>query len=131
VEELVRLEHSTALVGRICTRDTELGGVQLSAGTVVLVSLAAANHDPARWDVPDAFDIDRPPVPNIAFGWSFHRCLGVHLARMELQAALNVLFDRLPDLRPDPDVPLAHISGLMFRAPEHVRAIWSTASSGR
>ncbi len=128
VEELVRLEHATSLVGRLCTRDTELGGVSLSAGTVVLVSLAAANHDPARWDDPDRFDVDRPLIPNIAFGWGFHRCVGVHLARMELRVALEALLDRLPDLGPDPRVPLAAISGLMFRAPEHVRAIWTAAA---
>jgi cytochrome P450 len=125
VEELLRLEHSTSLVGRVCTRDTELGGVSVPAGTVVLVSLGAANHDPARWEDPETFDIDRPPVANIAFGWGFHRCVGLHLARMELRVALNALLDRLLDLRPDPDYPLSPISGLMFRAPEHVRAVWT------
>jgi cytochrome P450 len=124
VEELVRLEHSTSLVGRICTRDTELGGRPIAAGTVVLLSLAAANHDPDRWERPDEFDPDRPAAPNIAFGWGFHRCLGVHLARMELVTALEALLDRLPGLRPDPDVEPASITGLMFRAPEHVRAVW-------
>ncbi len=126
IEELVRLEHSTSLVGRVVTHDTELAGRRLTAGTVVLLSLAAANHDPARWDRPEVFDPDRPAVPNIAFGWGFHRCLGVHLARMELATALGILLDRLPGLRPDPDVPPARISGLMFRAPEHVRAVWDT-----
>jgi len=124
VEELVRLEHSTSLVGRLCTRDTEIGGVPVAAGTVVLLSLAAANHDPTRWDAPDDFDLDRPLVPNIAFGWGFHRCLGVHLARMELRVALNALLDRLPDLGPDPAFGPARITGVMFRAPEHVRARW-------
>jgi cytochrome P450 len=124
VEELVRLEHSTSLVGRVCTRDTEVAGRPVAAGDVVLMSLAAANHDPARWPEPEAFDPQRPLVPNLAFGWGRHRCLGVHLARMELVTALDALLDRLPGLRPDPDVEPARISGLMFRAPEHVRAVW-------
>jgi cytochrome P450 len=124
VEELVRLEHSTSLVGRLCTRDTEVEGRPVAGGDVVLMSLAAANHDPARWSDPEAFDPQRPPVPNVAFGWGRHRCLGVHLARMELVTALEALFDRLPSLRPDPDVPPARITGLMFRAPDHVRAVW-------
>jgi cytochrome P450 len=89
-----------------------------------LLALASANHDPDRWDAPDAFDIGRPAIPNIAFGWGRHRCLGVHLARMELRVALETLLDRLPNLRPDPDVELATITGVMFRAPTHVRAIW-------
>jgi cytochrome P450 len=124
VEELLRLEHSTSLVGRLCTRDTEIEGQAVPAGSVVLLSLAAANHDPARWPDPDRFDSARASVPNIAFGWGRHRCLGVHLARMELRVALETLLERLPGLRPDPAWPPAPITGVMFRAPEHVRAIW-------
>ena len=124
VEELVRLEHSTSVIGRICTRDTEIGGVNVGEGDIVLVSLAASNHDAARWADPDNFDPQRKALPNIAFGWGRHRCLGVHLARVELITALNVLFDRLPGLRPDPTYSSATITGLMFRAPEHVRSVW-------
>lgn len=126
VEELVRIEHSTSVVGRLCTSDTELGGVPVAAGDIVLLSLAAANHDPARFAEPDTFDPQRKALPNIAFGWGRHRCLGVHLARMELITALGALFDRLPNLRPDPSVAPAEISGLMFRAPEHVWSVWDT-----
>lgn len=124
VEELLRFEHTTSLVGRLCTRDTELDGVAVRAGDVVLTSLAAANHDGDRWPDPDRFDPSRKQVANIAFGWGRHRCLGVHLARMELVAALDKLLDRLPNLRPDPDVAPAEITGLLFRAPDHVCAVW-------
>jgi cytochrome P450 len=127
VEELLRIEHSTSLIGRLCTRDTEIEGEPIAAGSVVLLSLAAANHDPARWPDPERFDTSRPPVPNIAFGWGRHRCLGVHLARMELRVALEMLLERLPGLRPDPAYPPAEITGVMFRAPEHVRAVWDVA----
>jgi cytochrome P450 len=128
VEELLRIEHSTSLIGRLCTRDTEVAGEPVAAGSVVLLSLAAANHDPARWPDPDEFDASRTAVPNIAFGWGRHRCLGVHLARMELRVALQALLERLPGLRPDPAFGLAEISGVMFRAPDHVRAIWDRPS---
>jgi cytochrome P450 len=124
VEELVRLEHSTSLVGRGCTQDVELDGHQVEPGDVVLMSLAAANHDPARWPEPERFDPGRKQLPNLAFGWGRHRCLGVHLARMELVTALNVLLDRLPGLRPAAGVEPASITGLMFRAPTHVWAEW-------
>ena len=73
VEELVRIEHSTSLVGRICTRDTEIAGVPVDAGDIVLLSLAAANHDPARFAEPETYDPQRKPLPNIAFGWGRHR----------------------------------------------------------
>jgi cytochrome P450 len=124
VEELLRIEHSTSLIGRLCTRDTEIDGEPVAEGTVVLLSLAAANHDPARWPDPEHFDSARDSLPNIAFGWGRHRCLGVHLARMELRVALEMLLERLPGLRPDPAYPLAEITGVMFRAPAHVRAVW-------
>jgi cytochrome P450 len=124
VEELVRIEHTTSLVGRVCTRSTDLDGTVVEPGDIVLLALAAANHDPARWDEPEAFDPDRKPLPNIAFGWGRHRCLGVHLARMELVTALDVLLDRLPNLRAKAGVEPAEITGLMFRAPTHVWAEW-------
>ena len=126
VEELVRIEHSTSLVGRICTRETDIAGVHVDEGDIVLLSLAAANHDPARFADPETYDPQRKSQPNIAFGWGRHRCLGVHLARMELVTALDVLFDRLPKLRPDPTVEPARITGLMFRAPDHVWSTWDT-----
>ncbi len=126
VEELLRIEHSTSLVGRICTRDTEIAGVPVEEGDIVLLSLAAANHDPARFPDPETYDPSRMAPPNIAFGWGRHRCLGVHLARMELITALDVLLDRLASLRPDPTVEPARITGLMFRAPDHVWSTWDT-----
>ena len=124
VEELLRIEHSTSLVGRICTRGTDLAGIRIHEGDIVLLSLAAANHDPARFIDPEVYDPRRRPVPNIAFGWGRHRCLGVHLARVELVTALDVLLDRLPNLRPDPRVEPARITGLMFRAPDHLWSAW-------
>jgi cytochrome P450 len=65
----------------------------------------------------------------MAFGWGRHRSLGIHLARMEMITALNALLDRLPGLRPDPDAEPARITGLMFRAPEHVRAAWDAPAA--
>lgn len=131
VEELLRLEHTTSLIGRLCTRDTTLDGVEIAEGDVVLMSLAAANHDPARWDEPDRFDAARKAVPNIAFGWGRHRCLGVHLARIELITALEKLLDRLPNLAADPTVAPAKITGLLFRAPDHVWATWDPPRAAR
>jgi cytochrome P450 len=124
VEELLRVEHTTSVIGRVCRRDTDVDGVEVREGDVVLLSLAAANHDPSRWTDPDRFDPSRKPVANIAFGWGRHRCLGVHLARMELAAALERLLDRLPGLRADPTVAPSEITGLLFRAPDHVWAQW-------
>lgn len=101
-------------------------GGEVSDTDGVAQSLAAANHYPARFTDPEVYDPRRRSVPNIAFGWGRHRCLGVHLARMELVTALDVLLDRLPNLRPDPSVEPARITGLMFRAPDHVWSAWDS-----
>ena len=61
--------------------------------------LAAANRDPGVWDRPDRFDPARPEKTNISFGAGVHFCVGAPLARLELQIALPVLFQRLPALR--------------------------------
>jgi Cytochrome P450 len=78
---------------------------------------AAANRDPARHGDPDAFDIFRDPTQHISFGDGAHRCLGMHLARLETRVLLNAVLDRLPDLRLDPAAHDPHIHGLIFRSP--------------
>ena len=76
--------------------------------------------DPGRYAEPDAFDIFRDPQPHISFGDGAHRCLGMHLARLETRVLLNAVLDRLPDLRLDPAAD-PHIHGLIFRSPPELR----------
>ena len=73
---------------------------------------------------PRPFDIFRERKPHIGFAHGAHMCLGMHLARMETMVALNALFDRLPDLRLDPDAPEPYISGQLFRAPPRLDVVW-------
>jgi cytochrome P450 len=127
VEEAVRWESPLLITSRITTADTTLAGVELAAGTQVIPNVGAANHDESRWDDPDDFDIFRPVVPHISFGVGPHMCLGMHLARMEMGTAVNVLLDRLPDLRPDPEAwerDDAHIHGERFRSPTSLPVTW-------
>ena len=70
---------------------------------MVLVWLAAANRDPAHFADPGVFDVTREPNSQIAFGRGIHFCLGAPLARLEGRVALNILLDRFPGLRTDPD----------------------------
>ncbi|MBL7497771.1 cytochrome P450 [Frankia sp. CNm7] len=105
VEELLRIEAAVAM-GRRVTRDTSLGGVELAAGDQVLVLLAAANRDEREFSEPDEVRIDRSPNRHISFGAGVHRCLGSHLARVELRVALEELLRRIPDYRLDPDQPV-------------------------
>ena len=102
IEEALRRETPLLTVARVATGDTELGGVSIPAGAFVAVSLGAANRDPGRYAEPDAFDIFRAPQSHLSFGDGAHRCLGMHLARLETQVLLTAVLDRLPRLRLTP-----------------------------
>ena len=117
IEEALRWETPLLTVARSATQDLELNGVSIPAGGFVAVSLGAANRDPGRYPDPDAFDIFRDPVPHISFGDGAHKCLGMHLARLEMRVLLNAVLDRLPGLRLDPAAEDPHIHGLIFRSP--------------
>ena len=80
-------------------KDTELGGKTIHAGDRMLLILAAANRDPAKYADPDRLDITRSPNPHVAFGQGIHVCLGAPLARLEAQEAFLALPHRFPELR--------------------------------
>jgi cytochrome P450 len=86
----------------------------------VAVSLGAANRDPGRYPDPDSFDVFREDKQHLSFGDGVHKCLGMHLARMEMRVLLNAVLDRLPGLRLDPDAEDPHIHGLIFRSPPNL-----------
>jgi len=120
IEESIRWEGPLLITSRECARDTEIDGVEIAAGSMVVTNIGSANHDPTRWDRPDDFDIFRPSQPHIAFGVGIHMCLGMHLARMEMATAVDRLLDRCPNLRPHPErwtVDDVHIHGQSFRSP--------------
>ncbi len=119
LEELLRFDgpaqHATF---RYATEPVELGGVTIPAGAQVVVSLAAANRDPNRYDNPDTFDIERPNVQHLAFGHGIHFCLGAALARTEGQLAIGSLLQRFPQLRlavPVEELHWGHGDGLVLR----------------
>jgi cytochrome P450 len=95
VEELLRT-YSPVTMGRMVTRDTEIGGCRMRAGDKVLLSFPAANRDPARFEAPDEVRIDREVNPHLAFGTGIHRCLGSNLARMELRVGLATFLELVP-----------------------------------
>jgi cytochrome P450 len=117
IEEAVRWEAPLLVITRVATRDTTLAGVPIPAGSAVMPMLGAANRDEDRYPDPDRFDIFRQPKPHIAFGHGVHVCLGMHLARLEMRVALDLLLDRLPNLRLDPEGKDPHIRGQVFRSP--------------
>jgi cytochrome P450 len=100
VEELLRydgpVETSTE---RFAREDVDMGGTVIPRGEMVLVVLAAADHDPERFSDPDDLDITRTDNRHLAFGKGIHHCLGAPLARMEGQIAISTLLRRMPNLR--------------------------------
>jgi cytochrome P450 len=124
VEESLRLEPAAAVVDRYATSGVDLAGVHIPQGALVVVSLAAANRDPAAFEDPDRFDLHRPTGrSNLAFATGPHVCLGMHLARLEALAAAEAILDGLPDLVLDHDASTPP-SGLVFRKPARVVGRW-------
>ena len=124
VEEGLRWEQPLSAVTRLATRASELGRVAIPEGSFVHAAIGAANHDPARWDDPDRFDLGRVPQPHVTFGGGAHFCIGVHLARMEMKAGLEAVLDQLPGIRFDPDEPAPYVTGLTFRMPTALPVMW-------
>jgi cytochrome P450 len=97
IEELLRIQTPVTGGSRFATADFMLGEVEVKAGDNVGVSWAAADLDPEAFDHPTAVDFTRPAIRHVAFASGFHRCLGSHLARMELRVALEEWIKRYPD----------------------------------
>ncbi len=122
IEELLRWESPVAGIVRITTTDTVVSGCPVAAGTVVNLSIGSANTDPKFWHEPDTVDFDRPVNKHFAFGGGVHRCLGSHLARMELRVALEEWHARVPDYRLAEGVELTYSAGL--RQVENLELAW-------
>jgi cytochrome P450 len=96
VEELLRA-YAIVLPARKVTRDVVHQGCPMKAGDMVMLPIPAATRDPRSFHKPDLVDFDRYPNNHLAFGVGPHRCLGAHLARLELQVALREWHARIPD----------------------------------
>lgn len=99
VEECLRFDAPLHLFTRYALMDTEVEGIPLRKGDVIGLMLGAANRDPSRFAHADRFDPFRTDGANVSFGAGIHFCIGAPLARIELQEAMSVLFQRLPKLR--------------------------------
>lgn len=124
IEEGLRWEPPLLTIMRTATRDTEVCGVAVPAGSVVVVNLGSANHDERYWERSEEFDVHRSPRQHLAFAFGPHMCLGLHLARMETRVVMDRILDRLPGLRLDPEAEAPRITGLTFRAPNALPVVW-------
>jgi cytochrome P450 len=101
VDELLRFYSPGTGIARTALRDTDLGGVTVSAGTRIFMGTGAANTDPAEFDHPEALDVHRESGRHLAFGAGIHRCLGSFLAPREMAILLAEVLTRMPDLHVD------------------------------
>jgi cytochrome P450 len=131
LEETMRLESPVQWLLRVATRDCEIAGVPVAAGTTIMVAWGAANRDPERFGHPEDFDLDRPNLSRqLAFGLGAHHCIGAPLARLAGTIAFGALLDRLPGLRPHPaHADRDHVTAPNQRAPLAVHIAFGKAQS--
>ena len=108
VEEILRYRAPIQINNRRATRETELSGVPMPAGSIVHLMIGAANHDPAHFPEPEKFDIARRPNRHLSFGLGVHICAGNSLARIEGKIAFGKLFARFPTLRLESSAKLSN-----------------------
>ncbi|SDW46561.1 Cytochrome P450 [Amycolatopsis xylanica] len=124
IEELTRFVPlgTGASFARYATEDVRIGDVLVKRGEPVLVSIGAANLDPAQFDEPGELRLDRKQVQHLGYGHGPHHCPGAALARCELQEALRALTVKMPKLRLAGE--LVWKKGMMVRAPKVMPVTW-------
>lgn len=123
-EEILRYESSLIGSNRTAFKDVELGGKTIKAGERILTLLAAGNRDPAVFEDPDRFDIERKGPKHLSFGGGIHFCVGAELARLEGEIALTSLAARFPQLEVDLSSARWRQEGFMFRGLTALQARW-------
>jgi cytochrome P450 len=121
IEEMLRLQPSLTIVGRVTTQPVVLGEHELPAGASVVCSILAANRDSARYANPDELDLSRRPTRHLSFGGGIHACLGAHLARLEARVVVHWLLAQGAGLRQlNASVRPSYFPAYVFRAIKHL-----------
>ena len=124
-EEALRRDAPHRGLFRITTREAELGGTQLPAGSLLLLLFGSGNRDETVFADPDQPDLDRPNVrDHLAFGRGLHSCPGAPMARAEIRVALETLLRRLPGLRLADGYQPVYIASYFFRGLESLEVAW-------
>ncbi|MDJ0767354.1 MAG: cytochrome P450 [Ilumatobacter sp.] len=125
MEEVIRWNSPQVGWRRVTTEDTTLGGVDIPAGTQVFLNLGAANHDPAVFEDPERYDLERSNArQNISFGKGNHYCLGAMFARLEANAIMETLTQQLPSMRLVHDQQVTRFPNITFRGPSRLDVTW-------
>jgi cytochrome P450 len=124
IEESLRFESPVFALARTVAEETTVEGVDLCPGEKVLLMFGSANHDHRHFPDPETFDplrTDRPP--HVAFGYGRHRCIGEHLARLEMRIAIEELLSRVPEYRLAPGATITMRTALV-RGPLSLEVVW-------
>ena len=105
VEELLRFDGPVQATVRVALEDVEIDEHVIPQGSLVIVSLGAANHDPEVFESPDQLDVGRDPNHHLAFGFATHFCMGARLARLEARVAFGALISRFSEISLVSDAP--------------------------
>ncbi|MFA5494255.1 MAG: cytochrome P450 [Porticoccaceae bacterium] len=125
IDEAMRYEGSVSIIPRITIQDAEVAGVHIPAGSGVSMLVGAANRDPAVHEEPDVYDFRKKRIKQaMSFGFGHHMCMGMPLAKIEMDIALNAVLDYLPNLRLDPQGGYEGIRGIQFRSPTAIPVVW-------
>ncbi|MDM0019538.1 cytochrome P450/oxidoreductase [Variovorax saccharolyticus] len=129
VEECLRHNGSVAAWRRLVTKEVEVGGALLPAGSKLLIVTSSANHDSQQFADADLFDIRRDNASDhLTFGYGSHQCMGKNLARMEIQIFLEEFTRRLPHMRLA-EQRFSYVPNTSFRGPEHLWVEWDPAQN--
>ena len=124
VEECLRHNGSVAAWRRLATKDVQIDGIDIPAGSKLLIVTSSANHDDRHFADADLFDIRRDNASDhLTFGYGAHQCMGKNLARMEMQIFLEEFTRRLPHMRLA-EQQFSYVPNTSFRGPEHLWVEW-------
>lgn len=123
INESMRIEPVAGFLARRAKQDIIVSGVTIPKDAAVSLVISSANCDEKIFEDPLKFNINRPAKPIMSFGYGIHMCIGMPVARLELEALANMLLD-LPGLRLDPDFPPPEIRGMQFRGAEAIHVRW-------
>jgi cytochrome P450 len=127
LEESMRYDPVATFKVREVQEPVTLQGVEIPKGSILSLCVASANRDESVFDNPDEFDVDRKQLPSFGFGFGPHMCVGLWLAKAEIEVAIDVMLDLMPNLRFDPAYPKPEIKGVQMRGPEALHVIWDKA----
>jgi hypothetical protein len=125
VEEILRFDSPVVALRRLTARPLEVAGVSIPEGSPLLLLLGSGNRDEGRFRDAERLDIHRhDAAQHLAFGFGIHYCVGAALARLEARVVLEVLTQRLPNLRLVPEQDPEFVPNTMLRCPQRLLLQW-------